>query len=177
MMGLQVLPLDIQHIEAGVVADAVATSLYIQVPDTLDTHAANKNARKRWWEAFQQCYLFTLRSLSFPTHSGRYLTKGPNSSLGQDGERQSVISILSSGQPLAKSPSVLILDARTENDTPSAERQERTWWAQRFHDVLHDVQHSDSFTPILQKMSGRTCHPHRKTINGKRQLKLSGSNG
>lgn len=180
MLGLQVLPMDVEHLEAGVVSDATPTSMFVHLPETSNSGAKNKDFRRRWWDAFQQCYLFTLRSLSLPTHSGRYLAHGPTSSFEQESSKgQSVMGILSSGQPLPRSPSALVLNVSAAGtDANSTERQERAWWALRFQDVLREIQHDDSFTPIVQKVgSNSDSQAQRKTISAKRRLKLSGSGG
>ncbi|KAH7102466.1 hypothetical protein BKA62DRAFT_769627 [Auriculariales sp. MPI-PUGE-AT-0066] len=96
-----------------------------------------------WLQAFEKCFLFTLRSLSFPC-LGDHLAHGPDADLEMD-TKASVVSILSVGLPLPKSPSQLIIDNETGRlpDTIEDERAERGWWAVRFRQVLRDLQRQD----------------------------------
>lgn len=89
----------------------------------------------------QSCSNFTTRSLSFPSNSEKYLAHGPGADLETD-TKNSVLSILASGLPLPKSPSIQIEEAIL-GDAPNGaqqEREERGWWTLRFQQVLREMQ-------------------------------------
>ncbi|KAI5121536.1 hypothetical protein M0805_002596 [Coniferiporia weirii] len=168
---LHVLPMDTEQLESGVPSDASAMSLFVHIPKNMSAGQKHQDARKRWWDAFEQCYLFTLRSLSFPAHSGRYLTHGPGFNAEQEvNTRQTVMSILASGLPLPRSPSVQIKEF-DEEDAAVKEREERGWWALRFQQILCEMQRDPTLS--LQKSpSLPPALPVRKTVSGRRRLKL-----
>ena len=103
-----------------------------------DTFPQSQN-RQEWLAAFEQCFQFTLRSLSFPSPSGL-----PSVDLELD-TRQSVLSILASGLPLPKSPSIQLDDSVNgqASDAKQLEREERGWWSLRFQQVLREMQRQD----------------------------------
>lgn len=102
--------------------------------------------KTKWLSMLQRCAQFTLRSLSFLSHSGRRLDHGPDVDLELD-THQSVLEIMASGLPLPKSPSVQ-LDEAVHGEYASArqqEREERGWWSLRFQQVLREMQRQESF--------------------------------
>jgi len=109
-------------------------------PKTLD------DAKLRWIEAFHKCFLFTLRSLSFPCHGDGDddLAHGPTADFEMD-TKTSVMSILSVGLPMPKSPSQLIGEHQRGRpvDPTEEEREERGWWAVRFRQVLREIQRQE----------------------------------
>lgn len=99
------------------------------------------------YSAFRRCYAYTLRSLSFSSHSGQQLPHGSHVDFEQDTQK-SVMAILHTGLPLPKSPSIQAVDmARAGPGDPSTdvdrEREERGWWALRFQQVLREMQRQD----------------------------------
>ncbi|KAH8109055.1 hypothetical protein DFH11DRAFT_1731320 [Phellopilus nigrolimitatus] len=175
MIGLHVLPMDIENLDAGILSDTSATSLFVHLPKSTSAGSKQPDAQKRWWDALEQCYLFTLRSLSFPTHSGRYLAHG--SGLDQEAStRQTVMSILASGLPLPKSPSGQIgeLEKGQADDATLREREERGWWALRFQQTLHEMQREDLLPASFREAvsSPSPCPSTRKTVSARRRLKL-----
>lgn len=111
-------------------------------------------------DALRRCYAHTLRSLSFPSHSGQYLPHGPHVDIEQDTQK-SVMSILNSGLPLPKSPSIQLADpGRAGTADPlndhDKEREERGWWALRFQQVLREVQRQDPMMSLQGFPTPRT---------------------
>jgi hypothetical protein len=101
-----------------------------------------QDARQQWTSAFSRCYMHTMRSLAFPASYG--LRKGNNFESGQPGDHEhpnSIMSVLSSGQPLPKSPSVQL--QALDPDPIEQEREERSWWAARFQHVLREISSRD----------------------------------
>ncbi|KAF9466836.1 hypothetical protein BDZ94DRAFT_1250917 [Collybia nuda] len=97
-----------------------------------------------WKSAFQQCFRFTLRSATLLSHS-----KGYGYDLYSDREhdtQQTVFSLLASGLPLPKSPSVQLDDFRHGQlvDIRKQEREERGWWSLRFQQVFRELQRQDT---------------------------------
>ncbi|KAL5480440.1 hypothetical protein ACEPAI_1710 [Sanghuangporus weigelae] len=174
LIGVQVLPMDIEELDKGLLSDASAASLFLHLPSSGSSAPRHSEARQRWSTAFEQCFRFTLRSISFPAHSGKYLALGRDS--GQDeNTRQTVMSILASGLPLPKSPSVQIgeLEKSAAQDASLREREERGWWALRFQQILHEMQRDELPLPLLQKATGLPVESsRRKTVTGRRRLKL-----
>ena len=183
LMGLHVLPVKLEEIDSGVLADNTPTSVYFHVPrlpeDTVERTQSTPNAaqssRERWLDAIRQCHEHTLRTLSFPSHSGHFLAHGPSVDLEHD-TRQSVMSLLASGLPLPKSPSLQIeqtLNSLTADPTLH-EREERGWWALRYQQVLREMQR---YTPLTNTV----CDPlplcdmsrSKRTVSSPQELKLS----
>jgi hypothetical protein len=146
---LDVLPVDADSLDTGVIPENSCTkTLRFSIPDDSFSDSeghgrGNGPVQQEWLAAFERCFQFTLRSLSFPSHTGGYL--GPNADLELD-TQQSVLSLLASGLPLPKSPSIQ-LDER-ENNGPiigdkQLEREERGWWSLRFQQVLREMQRQD----------------------------------
>ena len=81
------------------------------------------------------------------SHSGRHLEHGPEVDLEVD-THQSVLSIMASGLPLPKSPSVQLEEvAHGESGNPrQQEREERGWWSLRFQQVLREMQRRDALS-------------------------------
>lgn len=143
------------------------------VPITPSLNSA-QSSRERWLDAIRQCHEHTLRSLSFPSHSGHFLAHGPNLDLEHD-TRQSVMSLLASGLPLPKSPSLQIEEVRerSADDPALREREERGWWALRYQQVLRELQR---YSPLATLSSNpvplhELTRVHR-TVSSPRALKL-----
>ena len=109
-------------------------------------------------KAFVRCHAYTLRSLSFPSHTGAYLPHGPHVDLEGDTQK-SVVAILNTGLPLPKSPSVQgeqmdrLRTMGRISDTDQ-EREERGWWALRFQQVLREMQRQDAMVALETVASG-----------------------
>ncbi|KAJ8689159.1 hypothetical protein PTI98_013210 [Pleurotus ostreatus] len=94
-----------------------------------------------WVSAFRKCQSFTLRSLSIPSCYGslRLPQKfdGPPAAI-----ENTIQTILASGLPMPKSPSVQLTSGERGN-VVSREREERGWWSVRFRQVLREVQYEE----------------------------------
>ncbi|TFK51604.1 hypothetical protein OE88DRAFT_1645017 [Heliocybe sulcata] len=140
-MILDLLPVDVKQLETGEIpGDASLKTVRLGLEDTLCEQGQTYTV-DRWLEAFRNCARHTLRSLSFPSHSGQYLAHGSGVDLEHD-TRQAVMSILSSGLPMPKSPSVQILELHSAQDRHLGhlERESRGWWAMRFQQVYREMQ-------------------------------------
>ena len=166
--------MDIEQLDSGVPSGASATSLFLHLPRSKDI-GSGSNARRQWWDALEQCYLFTLRSLSFPTYSNKYLIPTLETSREADSKR-TVMSLLASGLPLPKSPSVQMedMEKNRQNDVALREREERGWWALRFQQTLRDFQREDICSQSLLRATSQAISAgSRKVITGQRRLKLT----
>jgi hypothetical protein len=146
---LDLLPMNESELETGVLgSNPPVVPLYLSVPDSAASHNSSASplpTKTNWLSIFRQCSQFTLRSLSFISHSGGRLDHGPEVDLELD-THQSVLAILASGLPLPKSPSVQ-LEEVTIGESGSArqqEREERGWWSLRFQQVLREMQRRDA---------------------------------
>jgi hypothetical protein len=142
-------------------------------------------ARIKWLEAFQRCFQYTLRALSFPSINGRPLTDGSHLNFDLNA-RKSVMSILSSGLPLPKSPSQQIIDEIEEGrkeDLVEQEREERGWWSMVFHQVMREMERNDGRMfqngqlslgglPVPRSRLTRANEVKRVSMNGPRPLLL-----
>jgi hypothetical protein len=141
-LSLDLLPITIDACQTGIIPDQTRTStITLFFPEDMP-----RDLRGKWAEATQRCQRYTIRSLTFPSHSGNYLTHGLGVDIEADTKR-SVLSILASGLPLPKSPSIQIEEqAVTEipADDTQAEREERGWWTLRFQQVLREMQRGES---------------------------------
>jgi hypothetical protein len=151
---LDLLPVDADNLDTGVIPEnSCTTTLRFDIQDCPVGGESDVSARARqqWMLAFERCFQFTLRSLSFPSHSGSHVVHGPNVDLELDTER-SMLSILASGLPFPKSPSVQLDELVNPNPNPNEgsirdakrlEREERGWWSLRFQQVLREMQRQD----------------------------------
>lgn len=174
MVGLQVLPMNVEDLHSGIAFDTTPTPLFLHLPRSQDT--AFTISRKRWWDALNRCYTFTLRSLSFPTYSGRYLAPGLANEPETELRQSTVMSILASGLPLPKSPSVQLeeIEIDRRQDVTLREREERGWWALRFKQTLRELQQESLPPTDLHKIQNLSAPSSRKLVSGKRRLKLGG---
>lgn len=112
----------------------------------IDESPSSDGARQLWLSAFQQCFRFTLRLMSFPSHSKIY-------DLSFDVEedtRHPISSMAASGLPFPKSPSLQLAETQygkgnesSEYDASKLEREERGWWSLRFQQVLREIYRQD----------------------------------
>ena len=145
-MSLTVLPLSQNDLQTGAIPDNGPTvELRLSFVSGHDAEPSKKD-QDAAWSAFRRCHAYTLRSLSFPSHSGQYLPHGPQVDLELDTQK-SVMDILNTGLPLPKSPSVQLKDnerlgSRVISDA-DREREERGWWTLRFQQVLREIRRQD----------------------------------
>ncbi|PSR74499.1 hypothetical protein PHLCEN_2v9796 [Hermanssonia centrifuga] len=147
IIALDLVPLGPNDLQNGFISDA---SSIRAVRFSLVTDQSSETGKTSFDEAFaacRRCHAYTLRSLSFPSHSGQYLPHGPHVDLELDTQK-SVMEILNTGLPLPKSPSVQISDMGRTNlirtiSEVDKEREERGWWALRFQQVLREMQRQD----------------------------------
>jgi serine/arginine repetitive matrix protein 2 len=128
-----IAPMSLEDVEDGVISP---TSSVLE----LALHAS-AHTRAAWADALRACARYTVRSLSFPTHSGRYLAHGPSVDLAAD-TKGAVVALLAAGLPFPKSPSIHIEEEARGALAPgvAVEREERGWWALRFQQVLREMQ-------------------------------------
>jgi serine/arginine repetitive matrix protein 2 len=148
-IALDLLPIEPSNLDTGVIPDSSSvTTIHLSLPSFGSSNNPpdrdNGDVLQEWLPAFQQCFQFTLRSLSFPSPSGLYLVHGPNVDLEAD-TRESVMAILNSGLPIPKSPSIQMEDAELgyPEDARRQEREERGWWSLRFQQVLREMQRQE----------------------------------
>jgi hypothetical protein len=151
---LDILPVDVKNLDKGVIPQSASVkTIHLAIPKECpnpdsEEDPAEETRRQTWLSAFQQCFQFTLRSLSVPSHSGGYPIHGPNVDLELD-TRNSVLGLLASGLPLPKSPSVQFEDVQRGQgcDPRRQEREERGWWSLRFQQVLRELLRQDVPVP------------------------------
>ena len=180
LINLHVLPMEFEDPDGTPLHDIQPTSLYVNVPQpTVPSSPAAvqvaAEAQERWWKAFEQCLRYTLRSLSFPSNSGRYLTHGFE--IDNENARNTIQSLLSSGSPLPKSPSMLMdeSDSGRQLEAVHEEREERGWWAVRFQQVLRELQRQDIPLPAAPSSISEDAKTSIKTksfSSGPRKLRL-----
>lgn len=149
---LSLLPLSQDDLQNGVIPDTNSTTSIQLDLSSRPGEPLQEEERGSICAAFQQCHAYTLRSLSFPSHSGQYLPHGPQLDVELDTQK-SVMTILNTGLPLPKSPSIQLTDTKrvgtrevtTEMDR---EREERGWWTLRFQQVLREMQRQDPLLAI-----------------------------
>lgn len=140
---LKLLPLTQNELQTGMIPDDRGIVVANFPFPSRMTHVERSAALT----AFRRCHAYTLRSISFPSHSGKYLPLGPNVDFEQDTQK-SVMAILNTGLPLPKSPSIQMVDTGRAGSADPAndldkEREERGWWALRFQQVLREMQRQD----------------------------------
>jgi hypothetical protein len=145
---LDILPVDPHRLEEDTAQNsAPVTTLQLSLPGggpkAIDGMPDSVHERLHWVSALRQCLQSTLRALSFPSNSGDrsgLLNVDPESDI-----HHSLASILNSGLPVPKSPSVQIEEAfqGQTRSTQQEEREERGWWSLRFRQVLYEVQRQE----------------------------------
>lgn len=174
--------MEIDQLDTGIPSETSTISVFLHLPrrtsadphDFEDDHVLGAS-RSKWRTAFEQCHHSTLRSLSFPSHSGAYLAHGPGVDLEVD-TKQSVMSILASGLPLPKSPSLQMDEVKQGilGDATQLEREERGWWALRFQQVFRELQRQE--LPVLNARSNLSIRSRpaglRRVASSPRPLKL-----
>ncbi|KAG9103390.1 hypothetical protein FRC06_011133 [Ceratobasidium sp. 370] len=119
--------------------------------------------RQEWLEAFNKCYLHTLRSVSFSSGSGGLTALNHSNDLSRLSSTPSVVEILSSGFGFPKSPSrQLERETRLKQhglppvEHVEEEREERSFWAERFKTVFEDMRRMYEGLPLPQAADDRT---------------------
>ncbi|KAG1764437.1 Dbl homology domain-containing protein [Suillus occidentalis] len=99
---------------------------------------------KDWLVPLRQCCQHALRSLSSPSGKNHLAHASKESEISQ-----SVLSILASGLPFPKSPSMQLhgVELGQAGDAEQQEREERGWWSLRFHEVLREIQGQEVVLP------------------------------
>jgi hypothetical protein len=100
---------------------------------------------KEAWEACLTAFLrslqFTLSSIANPDYRAGLVD------LEQQDTERTVESLLASGLPLPKSPSLQMDENMQQNGNGRRrEREERGWWSLRFQQVLRELQRKDAQT-------------------------------
>lgn len=135
---LDLIPLDVQELSLSLNSRA---GTVIELPLQLPTQ--DGDSERDWLVALHRSRETTLHSLSFPPPSPEDVLQGPVGDYEQDAYH-CVKSILASGLPMPKSPSMQFdehsLQAQPQADTIELEREERGWWSLRFHQVLREFQ-------------------------------------
>ncbi|KAH7922416.1 hypothetical protein BV22DRAFT_1037488 [Leucogyrophana mollusca] len=144
---LDLIPLTLEELEKGVV-DTKATTVSV----TLSPHKDNSlvgasmpaTLMSKGMSAFRQSCQYTLKSLSCPKSPTSYLVHACHSHPDSE-DRRPVLSILASGLPFPKSPSIQLEEADHGQtyDAKQQEREERGWWSLRFHQVFGEVHKQD----------------------------------
>ncbi|KAF9072476.1 hypothetical protein BDP27DRAFT_1400887 [Rhodocollybia butyracea] len=131
-------------------------TIQFKVPTT-----SSNPSRESWLSAFQRSSQSTLRILSNPSfsHSGGNFDR-PNQLLEKD-RRRILESILETGLPFPKSPSLQLADESASietNDATQMEREERGWWSLQFQQLL--MEKKDSPDPYQHpQLQGCTSQP------------------
>ena len=137
---VDILPIAPEELTSGVVTGAASVA-------RLSIGVSQRGAPEGdWLEALRRSARHTTRSLSFPSHSGKYLSHGPSVDREAD-TKTSLMSILAAGLPMPKSPSIQIAEAEAETGGGTSdserEREERGWWALRFQQVQREMQRTE----------------------------------
>ncbi|KZT20025.1 hypothetical protein NEOLEDRAFT_1245464 [Neolentinus lepideus HHB14362 ss-1] len=145
-ISLDLLPVDVEQLETGEIPDDASLTTVRLVPEETSCEQGEAYTEEQWLAAFRQSSRHTLCSLSFPTHSGKYLAHGSGADLEND-TRQAVMSILASGLPMPKSPSVQIQDVPVAQEIHLGhlEREGRGWWAMRFQQVYREMRRTNVY--------------------------------
>ncbi|KLO11978.1 Dbl homology domain-containing protein [Schizopora paradoxa] len=162
---LHLYPVEQNVISTGITPDSSSFYVTMRVPssrrflaDPSNTDVPHESETfDLWWRAFQRCCLSSIRSLSMPLHSGTYLLDGLSAEDNNTSNQQTVMSLVASGLPIPKSPSLQLAEPQTTRSL--AEREERGWWSLRFHEVLRELQSREA---LLSEMD---CQP-RFTTSG-----------
>ncbi|KAG8723218.1 hypothetical protein FRC09_004252 [Ceratobasidium sp. 395] len=119
-------------------------------------------ARREWLDSFNECYLHTLRSVSFASDSEDTSTLSDPYNTLRYSSNSSVVDTLSGGFDFPKSPSQQ-LDHGTHLkqhglplvENAEGEREEREFWAERFKSVFRQLRRTYKGLP-LPPLSPRT---------------------
>ncbi|KAJ3824333.1 hypothetical protein F5880DRAFT_1560595 [Lentinula raphanica] len=141
LMSVDLLPLEYDLNQVSSCLGTRVKTLHFQLP--FNTISSNPS-RESWISAFQRSSQATMRNLSHPGGSKpNGDLEGPNQLLEQD-RRRILESILQTGLPFPKSPSLQLTDemtlARGGNvaDNVQMEREERGWWSLQFQQSLRE---------------------------------------
>ncbi|KAG0696358.1 hypothetical protein DFH29DRAFT_1072112 [Suillus ampliporus] len=138
-ISLDLVPLTAEELERGL-ANSKGQVLTVSLSHGTSRSSVSEASMqcavfKEWLAPLRQCCQHTLRSLSLPSVKG-HLAHASKSEISQ-----SVLSILASGLPFPKSPSMQLhgVEHGQAGDAEQQEREERGWWSLRFHEVLQEI--------------------------------------
>jgi hypothetical protein len=144
-----------------------ATAFYLSLPDRLTSRMALApphildEARLKWLDAFERCSQHTLRSLCCPLR--RTLPSKESAQLGSPlTDQDSVVSMLASGATLIRSPSQQIPGC--DVDMEQQERVERSWWSDRYHNIMQDMERNSARLTLGEGHLGITVQPRRQRV-------------
>ncbi|KIK92676.1 hypothetical protein PAXRUDRAFT_561759 [Paxillus rubicundulus Ve08.2h10] len=135
---LDIIPLTYQELEEGRVHSSGSV---VTIALSQRTSVGGRTELGEWLLPFRQCCQYTLKSLSCLSTKG-FLVHGATS---EPEVQKPVLSILASGLPFPKSPSMQIEESQHGRvvDSEQEEREERGWWSKRFHDVFFELSKQD----------------------------------
>lgn len=135
MISLDVLPLKAEDLNDGIKLDSCTIrQIRFKLPEK---EQATNGTRESWLSAFRSCAKATQRLITIPGHRDRQL--------GDLVSGSAMLSLLSSGLPLPKSPSMQQAEFHDgqPQDIAQLEREQRGWWSLRFHQVLQEFLSQD----------------------------------
>ncbi|KAG5650115.1 hypothetical protein H0H81_000623 [Sphagnurus paluster] len=142
-IALEVLPVDTTKLNQPMTVGEADTVYILRLaipPDDQET------TRRCWASAFRRSHRFTLCALAVTSRQ-----HDPQYDVALD-KHQAVFSLLASGLPLPKSPSMQMADVG--DDAMTQERQQRGWWALRFQQVFREIQRQDiALAAVLEETS------------------------
>ncbi|KAH7914933.1 hypothetical protein BJ138DRAFT_1078560 [Hygrophoropsis aurantiaca] len=140
---LDVIPLAFEELNT-VAISSYSSTITIALSQFQDRNAIPMPISKDTISPFRQSCQHTLKSISSLKASSDPLNHGCSSHLTSE-NRNPILSILASGLPLPKSPSMQAEGAAggIGSDAKQQEREERGWWSLRFHQILQEVQKQD----------------------------------
>ncbi|KAF8834263.1 hypothetical protein BDN67DRAFT_1072748 [Paxillus ammoniavirescens] len=135
---LDLVPLTCQELEEGHVH---SSGPVVTIALSQCTSVGGRTGLGEWLPPFRQCCQYTLKSLSSLSTKG-FLVHGTTS---EPEMQKPVLSILASGLPFPKSPSMQIEESQHGRvvDSEQEEREERGWWSKRFHEVFFELSKQD----------------------------------
>ncbi|KAF5378923.1 hypothetical protein D9757_008724 [Collybiopsis confluens] len=135
---------DLLPVEFDLDQSASCTTSFKTIQFKLPPSASTNPSRKSWLSAFRQSAQSTMRILSNPGFScSNGDIEGPNHLLDQD-RRRILESIIETGLPMPKSPSVqlatesILMGIGSSTDSTQMEREERGWWSLQYQQLLRE---------------------------------------
>ncbi|TFK61810.1 hypothetical protein BDN72DRAFT_828038 [Pluteus cervinus] len=119
--------------------DVVVQQIHLKLPGH---DQVTNGTRESWLAAFRSCLRSTLQLAALPGYREAHIGEVSTEMKG------TVLSLLASGLPLPKSPSMQQAEYHSGEPQENArqEREQRGWWALRFHQVLQEFLHrGDAF--------------------------------
>jgi hypothetical protein len=141
-ISLDLIPITFEELRGNIIPDdASIVNIHVRYPDD-----ATREQRLKSQKALHLCLQHTIRSMSFPAYTEDSIALGLDIDLAAD-TKSSVLSVMASGLPLPKSPSIQVEDASVDAvpDRLQQEREERGWWSVRFQQVLREMYRRDGY--------------------------------